>query len=265
MKVKVIIGISAIILVISLVVGLVFALNWKNDSNAITDEDDGVNQTENITDVKDAEIPSTTINSDIPNQVYTVTFLNDDKSIFKEVSVISGEAPVSPGIPSMMQGYIFDGWNTDISSVTNDMVVFPLREKVSNEKTVIAISDGYAVLGDCISLPISLCGKVDVCCFEVRITYDKALLSFEKSINEDACAMVNCDSENGVVYFNYVSTQNTTGQVDLCDVVFRVIGSNASHAELTIKVDVAVKVTDADDFENIECDVRNGNVLIVGR
>ena len=165
----------------------------------------------------------------------------------------------------MLQGYVFNGWDADLTSIAKDMTVLPLREKLSDEKTVIALSDGYGVTGDSVSVPITLCGKVEVCCFEIKITYDKTLLQFIEFSNEDAGITVNCDSENGIIYLNYISTQNTTGQVDLCDVTFKLIGTSNVQTSLNISVDLAVKVTDADGYENVDCDVRNGTIDLIGR
>ena len=248
MKRKIIIIAVCVILATSaLVVGLVLGLkdnNTNGDNNSDTS-------------------PPADTNEPKPN--YTVTFLNDDKSIFKQVTVASGEAPTSPGTPTMLQGYVFNGWDADLTSITKDMTVLPLREKLSNEKTVIALSDGYGVTGDSVSVPITLCGKVEVCCFEIKIIYDKTLLQFIEFSNEDAGITVNCDSENGIIYLNYISTQNTTGQVDLCDVTFKLIGTSNVQTPLNVTVDLAVKVTDTDGYENVDCDVRNGTIDLIGR
>ena len=243
----IIIAVCVILAIAALVVGLVLGLKDKNTN--------GDNNCETS--------PPTDTNEPKPN--YTVTFLNDDKSIFKQVTVVSGEAPTSPGTPTMLQGYVFNGWDADLTSITKDMTVLPLREKLSDEKTVITISDGYGVTGDSVPVPIALCGKVDICCFEIKITYDKTLLQFVEFSNEDAGITVNCDSENGIIYLNYISTQNTTGQVDLCDVTFKLIGTSNVQTSLNITVDLAVKVTDTDGYENVDCDVRNGTIDLIGR
>lgn len=243
----IIIAVCVILAIAALVVGLVLGLkdnNTNGDNNGETS-------------------PPTDTNEPKPN--YTVTFLNDDKSIFKQVTVVSGEAPTSPGTPTMLQGYAFNGWDADLTSITKDMTVLPIREKLSDEKTVIAISDGYGVTDDSVSVPIALCGKVDICCFEIKITYDKTLLQFIEFSNEDAGITVNCDSENGIIYLNYISTQNTTGQVDLCDVTFKLIGTRNVQTPLNVMVDLAVKVTDTDGYENVDCDVRNGTIDLIGR
>ena len=253
MKRKIIIIAICIALVIAVsVVTLVFALKDSGrEPNGVTPDSNG--ETKPPTDTTE------------PKPNYTVTFLNDDKSIFKQVTVVSGEAPTSPGTPTMLQGYVFNGWDANLTSITKDMTVLPLREKLSDEKTVIAISDGYGVTSDSVSVPITLCGKVEVCCFEIKITYDKTLLQFVEFSNEDTGITVNCDSENGIIYLNYISTQNTTGQVDLCDVTFKLIGISNVQTALNITVDLAVKVTDTDGYENVDCDVRNGTIDLIGR
>ena len=248
MKRKTIIILLCVILaVVALVVGLVLGLQGKGNG--------GGNGGENAPPNNPAE--------PLPN--YTVTFLNDDKSVFKKITVVSGEAPTSPGIPTMVQGYAFAGWDADLSSVTKDMTVLPLREEISSEKNVISISDGYGITGDTVTLPLSLCGKVDICCFELRIAYDKASLQFVDFSNEDAGITANCDAVNGIIYLNYVSTNNTTGQVDLCDISFKLIGNTKAQVPLDITVDLAVKINDTDGYESVACGVRNGKIDLMGR
>ena len=251
MKRKIIIIAVCVALVIAVsVVVLIFALKDSPAPNG-----DNPNNVETI--------PSTDTTEPKPN--YTVTFLNDDKSIFKQVTVVSGEAPTSPGTPTMLQGFVFNGWNADLSSVTKDMTVLPLREEIADERNVISISNGYGVTGDTVTLPLSLCGKVDICCFELKITYDKSMLRFEDFSNEDAGITANCDVENGIIHLNYISTNNTTGQVDLCDVSFELIGNTTKQIPLNIAVELSVRVNDSDGYENVECDVRNGKIDLIGR
>ena len=212
MKRKIIIIAVCVAFVIAVsVVALVFILKDSPEPNGGTSNNNG------------ETTPPTDTTEPKPN--YTVTFLNDDKSIFKQVTVVSGEAPTSPGTPTMLQGFVFDGWDADLSSVTKDMTVLPLREEIADERNVISISNGYGITGDTVTLPLSLCGKVDICCFELKITYDKSALQFVEFSNEDAGITANCDAENGIIYLNYISTDNTTGQVDLCDISFKLIGN----------------------------------------
>ena len=207
----IIIAVCAALVIAVSVVALVLILKDSPEPNGGTSNNNG------------ETTPPTDTTEPKPN--YTVTFLNDDKSIFKQVTVVSGEAPTSPGTPTMLQGFVFDGWDADLSSVTKDMTVLPLREEIADERNVISISNGYGITGDTVTLPLSLCGKVDICCFELKITYDKSALQFVEFSNEDAGITANCDAENGIIYLNYISTDNTTGQVDLCDISFKLIGN----------------------------------------
>ena len=156
----IIIAVCVILAITALVVGLVLGLKDNNTNS------DNNGETSPPTD------------TDEPKPNYTVTFLNDDKSVFKQVTVVSGEAPTSPGTPTMLQGYVFNGWDADLAYITKDMTVLPLREKLSDEKTVIALSDGYGVTDDYVSVPIALCGKVEVCCIEIKITFKSRAFVF---------------------------------------------------------------------------------------
>ena len=212
----------------------------------------------------DGENSSSSDNDELKSK-HIVTFLNDDKSILKEISVASGESPNSPGTPMMLQGYVFDGWDYDLASVTKDITVTPLREKISNEKNVLSVPNGYGVTGDIVTLPLSLCGNVDICCFEAKLTYDKDNLQFVEISNEDEDVTVNCDAKNNVIYLNYLSTNNTTGQIDLCDVSFKLIGKNTKQILVGVTVDLAAKYTITEAYENVDCEVRNGKIDLIGR
>lgn len=196
---------------------------------------------------------------------YTVIFLNDDESILKQVTVEKGGAPHFPGIPSMMQGYAFDGWSEDLSSITRDTVVFPVREKISDGKNIILLSDAYGKTEDVVTMPLMLCGEVEICCFEATVEYDTSVLRFAGFENEDPCMTVSCNEETGTVHLNYISTQNTTGQVDLCDLLFEVIGTKKTQSGVNITIAHAAIAVGDEEYEAAECDVRNADVMVIGR
>ena len=195
---------------------------------------------------------------------YTITFLNYNKTVFAKKKIMQGEVISSPGIPEIPEGYIFGGWNIEISSINKDTEIMPICIEIPKEKNVIALSSGYGKIGNNLNLPLQLCGKVDISCFEIVISYDKDMLNFVAFENEDGNVVANCDSENGKIYINYISNGNTLGEVDLCDIVFSISNNKSSATDVTLLVQNAAKEINSDSFEKIECDVVNSKVYIGG-
>ena len=84
-----------------------------------------------------------------------------------------------------------------------------------------------------ITVPIQLCGNVCVAGLDITIHYDEYSLKLQ-SVTEDGSVIYN-DSTPGMVNLNYVSTVNTTADVDLCNLQF-LTGSNEGEFPLTIEI-----------------------------
>lgn len=151
---------------------------------------------------------------------YTVTFYSNDGTVLKIDSVEEGKAANPPSTPQMLYGTVFKSWDADISSVTKNLEVNPIFEDVKGKANVIAIEGAYGKSGDEVFVPIRLCGEVCVSAFDMTISYDSNALELV-SVSGDGAILYN-DEVPGKINLNYVSTENTVADVDICLLKFSV-------------------------------------------
>lgn len=164
---------------------------------------------------------------------YDVTFYSDTGVVLKVDVVQKHLSATPPNSPKITYGKVFKSWDTDFSDVTNDLDVYPVCEDVKGKTNVIAAQSVYSAKENTLTVPIQLCGNVCVSGLDITIYYDKNSLQL-KSVTEDGSVIYN-DSTPGVVNLNYVSTENTTADVDLCNLQFL---TGTSEGELPITIEV---------------------------
>lgn len=79
--------------------------------------------------------------------MHTVTFLDMDGSVIAEVQTQDGKSAQAPQAPEH-EGYIFTGWDSDISCVTEDMTVNAVYERVKFKVTFTDIDDTVLAEGE---------------------------------------------------------------------------------------------------------------------
>lgn len=191
--------------------------------------------------------PSTTV-----GETFTVAFLAPDGSLVFEDTVPSGEPAQPPMNPIMPYGYIFSHWDKDFSRITGDLTVNAVCSEISSKDNVFSCSGGYVQKGANTSVSVKLGGNVNLCAFNLRITYDKEMLDFVEFRSQDPLVDCNCMEENGTIYLNYASSENTVGDVDLTDLVFRACG-DAGQASVTIEVLEIIVYDENYDFQTPAC------------
>ena len=158
---------------------------------------------------------------------------------------------------------VFESWDKDFSEVTKDLEIHPVCEEIKGKPNVLAVQSRYSQQDGTVVVPIQLCGDVCVSGLDVTVRYDKELLSL-KAVTEDKGVVFN-DATPGIVKLNYVSTQNTVADVDLCYLQFYV---NAAESEIPITIEInaiyAFEDENKTDALNIpESTVIDGKVFVV--
>ncbi len=148
------------------------------------------------------------------SELYTVTFYSNNGTILKIDSVEKGKAANPPATPQMLYGTVFQSWDAEISNVSKDLEVYPVCEDIKDKPNVFAVDGAYGKSGDTVIVPIRLCGEVCASAFDLTITYDSDALEL-LSVTEDGAVLFN-DETPGVIKLNYVSTENTVADVDIC-------------------------------------------------
>lgn len=196
-----------------------------------------------------------------PSEKHKVTFLNSDGSIMTEAEVKDGYPAPCPGIPELLPGEVFSGWDTDLQSVKSDITTKALVQNIIGKSNVFALYSYYGTVEDKVLLPLQLCGKVDLNCFELQISYDNHALEFLGIDNCDSAVLFNDNREKGIVYLNYISTNATLGEIDLGVLSFHPI--HPSVGEVKLNANSVAKADDEEKYESVDYEVIDATVTIV--
>ena len=196
---------------------------------------------------------------------YTVTFYSNDGTVLKIDSVEKGKTANPPVQPQMLYGTVFQSWDTEFSSVTKNLEVHPICEDVKGKTNIFAIEGAYGKSGGTVIVPIRLCGDVCVSAFDLTISYDSDALELV-SVTEDGAVLYN-DEAPGKIRLNYVSTDNTVADVDICSLEFSV---KAPSGQIPVNLEMQSIYTYKDSLESENDDLYvpeystlNGTVYIL--
>lgn len=165
---------------------------------------------------------------------YTVTFYADNGSILKIDAVPENGSATPPVEPEMSYGNIFTKWTSNFSAVKENMEIHPECQSVLGKDNVFALAGAYGKAGECIIVPLQLCGNVQLSGFDLTVEYDPEFLALEAVFNEDGGVVYN-DEQPGQIRMNYVSVEDTVADVDICTFKFLVL---ADTGETPISVSV---------------------------
>lgn len=186
-------------------------------------------------------------NQQINKDQYTVTFYSNDGTVLKIDSVEKGNTANPPSQPQMLYGTVFQSWVTDVSTVTENLEVHPICVDVKGKANTFAIEGAYGKSGGTVIVPIRLCGEVCVSAFDMTISYDATALDLI-SVSEDGAVLYN-DEVPGKIKLNYVSTDNTLADVDICFLEFSVKASSG-QSQVTLDMNSIYACQDSLESEN---------------
>ncbi len=209
-----------------------------------------------------------------------VVYLMPDGMEFHPQSAKNGKDVKVPDNPQMPEGWIFTGWSFSNTApadgegsaepeTSGDLdtksTVYARAEAVHVPvfDTGVALSGGYGTKGNRVTLPLQLCGEVNICAFEAEIHYDPAQLKFVEFQNEDPGIVINVIEEEGVVILNYLDSANTTGDVAMADLVFEISGTEQTVTPLEVTVTNGTRLTDEGEMEDVDVQIISAAVSIV--
>lgn len=160
------------------------------------------------------------------NKTYQVSFYSDNDTLIKVDEVRRNGSAIPPNSPQITYGKIFKAWDKDFTKVNENMDIYPICEDITKKDNVFAISSAYGKT-DNISVPVSLGGNVCLCGFDITVTYNPQMLNYEGFSDEDEAVVLN-SKEPGTIKINYISTKNTTGDIDICNLKFTAKDKNIS-------------------------------------
>jgi hypothetical protein len=132
----------------------------------------------------------------------------------------------------------------------------------SDNTNVITIGNGQCIRGSMVSLPLDVGGEVDLCAFELRITFDAAVLAYARTDNLNSNAMINYVDETNEILINYSSTVNVNGNIHIGNIVFKANAVSESSA-VTVEITSIAKLNSSSHIpEPIDSTTHNATVSV---
>ena len=168
------------------------------------------------------------------NGKYVVRFITDDGVPIMVNESEKGEA-LRPPTPPRRIGYVFRGWVGDYTNITQNTDIIAAYTDVSDIANAICADTVYSSCGAEFNVLIGIYGEVNFCGLDMEISYDGGLLELVEVTDEDN-SIIHNSSTSGVVYLNYVSTDNTTGEVTFMNMKFKSKATQKAETNFHIKV-----------------------------
>lgn len=142
--------------------------------------------------------------------------------------------PIQPEAPEdyIFQGYV-EGEGEETLSKFQDL---------SGVENALALLSFYGNGGETVATSLQICGEVELCAFDIKISYDTSRLKYAGCENADDDLLVNCSEEKGQIMINFVRIVNLGENFKFCDLLFEVITSETCESPITIEVVEAVSL-----------------------
>ena len=202
--------------------------------------------------------PENETNND--NTKYVVRFITDDGIPITIKESKKGGA-FKPPTPPRRIGYIFNGWIGDYSNINQNTDIIASYTNISNITNAICADTVYSLCGSEFNILIGIYGEVNFCGLDMDVTYDSNLLELIEVADVDDCVIQN-SSANGVVHLNYVTTNNTTGEVTFINLKFRSKVTTKTKTNLQINVNSMYSLDNGDSLTPSEYQVLQ-NIIII--
>lgn len=249
---KVLIGIATIVILLVLAVCF-FPGKETEDTNL--NQSTGVSTSQNQTQQGDEEKQQ-------ERSEFIVSFLSGDGSLLSTCVVKKGENAVPPTAPVMPAGYTFSHWDTDFSNVQQDLEVRAVCVEIPQNCNVFVLESASGYVGENVTLSLRLTGDVCLAGVDLVMNYDTSSLEFVEMAYEDELVLTNVKPEKGTILLNYLGSNNTTGEVDLCDCVFRIKG-DVETTTVEVVIESAVALDEREQFYKPQCETINAAVIVL--
>lgn len=204
----------------------------------------------------------------------TADSISIDFSEHGNIETRSGDmSTINLNRPSSMKGNeVFDGWSQEelVSQIMDgsvakedELTLTAESIDISNSDNVIYNDVTYVNSGmDSISIPVTVGGNTNFAIMELEISYDTSLLEFESFISKDTDVECNCP-EPGLIYVSFVSTDNVSADIELCNIQFKNISAEGAETSLKYNIkDLAAWNADKTDYINVNHEVINSKIVM---
>lgn len=193
--------------------------------------------------------------------VYAIAFDDGSGSLLSQQTLFAGDIVNPPEEPKKV-GYIFSGWDADLRNINMTNIICAIWTQTDDKSNYFTLPVKYTFNENVIDMPITLCGDVDLCAFDIEIQYDKNSLEFIEITEEDDDIVSNHIADSGIIKLNFMNSKNITGEIDICNMQFKALNNNPS-SEIKIIVKEVVKLDDNGEFVNPSYNVHNGKVFVL--
>lgn len=221
-----------------------------------------------------SENSNTHQNNSAESEKNTADSISIDVSEHGNIETRSGDmSTINLNRPSSMKGNeVFDGWSQEelVSQIMggsvakeDELTLTADSIDISNSDNVIYNDVTYVNSGmDSISIPVTVGGNTNFAIMELEISYDTSLLEFESFTSKDTDVECNCP-EPGLIYISFVSTDNVSADIELCNIQFKNICTEGAETSLKYNIkDLAAWNTDKTDYINVNHEVINSRIVM---
>ena len=194
------------------------------------------------------------------NAKYVVRFITDDGIPITIKESKKGGA-FNPPTPPRRIGYVFNGWTGDYSNIIQNTDIIASYTNISSVVNVICADTVYSSFGSEFNILIGIYGEVNFCGLDMDVTYDSDLLELIAVTDVDDCVIHN-SSTNGVIHLNYVTTNNTTGEVTFMNLKFRSKVTTKTETNLQININSMYSLDNGESLTPSEYQVLQNKIII---
>ncbi len=225
-------------------------------------------------------------------ETHTVTFMlnYEDAGEYKTEKVEDGKTVDEPKSPTK-ENYDFRGWFTESeggrefdfeTKITEDMKLYAQWEKIEEgaaddlqkpdeqpeegknpeekpddvpeftDSNVFLLTQANVEDRKTVSVTLFLCGDVDLCGFDMELSYDAETLAL-KHLNTKCDLPLVSSVKDGKIFFNYAGVNNIKNEKVVLTAVFDVIGGDGARAEISL-TPVEVIRTDENNYDIVNAD-----------
>jgi len=199
---------------------------------------------------------------DVDSNTFIVRFVTDNGMVIAVNECEKGAALIPPTPPQRI-GYVFTGWDGNFSNITLSTDITARYTDISQTVNVIAADTVYTYDTDEFEVLIGIYGKVSFCGLDLEIAYDSSLLEYIEATEIDDYVMLN-NAESGIIHANYVSSNNTTGEVAFMTLKFKAKTTQNAETGLQINVNSMYFLDNSEDLIKAEYQVLQNKIIIGG-
>lgn len=143
---------------------------------------------------------------------------------------------------------VFSEWASEERDGSEPQVPAAKYQDVSDIQNVVAIPSVYGDAGETVTTPLRICGQVELCAFDLRVTYDKNRLKYVGCGNADEDLVIHCREDSGTLLMNFLRISNLKDGFAVCDLQFEVLTTSACDTPLHIEVVEAVSLDETGEI-----------------